>query len=79
MNKTATILSRDEIALLPQAERPLNHRLPSKIYHDVFEAVGAASMCWTKPRGSGMPCFLPLITLIVTTESGARGNQTPAA
>lgn len=47
MGLTAIILDLDEIAQLPQAKRPLNHRLTSKIYHDVFQAIGAASMCWT--------------------------------
>lgn len=46
---TATIMSREEAMKLPIKERPLCYRLPSKIYHDVFEAIGAASMCW-KPR-----------------------------
>lgn len=49
MNKTAIILSPEEITALPQAERPLNFRLTSKIYHDIFETVGAASMCWQPP------------------------------
>lgn len=45
-SKIAIIMSREEVAALPQARRPLNFRVPSKIYHDVFEAVGAASVCW---------------------------------
>lgn len=36
---------------LPLKERPLNYRLDGEIYHAVFEAVGAASLCWN-PRPS---------------------------
>lgn len=46
---TATILSKAEAMKLPPGERPLNCRLPSEIYHAVWEAIGAASMVW-KPR-----------------------------
>lgn len=46
MGTTATILSHEEIAALPQEKRPMNFRVTSKIYHDVFEAVGYASTCW---------------------------------
>lgn len=46
MSKTALIMSRDEALALPPEKRPLCYRVPSKIYHDVFEAVGAASLCW---------------------------------
>lgn len=42
-------MSEAEAMALPQSKRPLCFRVPSKIYHDVFEAVGAASLCW-KPR-----------------------------
>lgn len=49
---TATILSREEAMALPPKDRPLCYRLPSKMYHDVWEAVGAASLCWEpKPTG----------------------------
>jgi hypothetical protein len=48
---TATIMSNEEAMALPLKERPLNHRISSEIYHAVFEAIGAASMCW-KPRPS---------------------------
>lgn len=51
MGSTAIILSRDEIAALPQAKRPLNCRLPSAIYTAVFETVGHASVCWTPSPG----------------------------
>lgn len=46
---TATMMSKDEAMKLPLKERPLNMRISSEIYHAVFEAVGAASLCW-KPR-----------------------------
>lgn len=42
----ATILTKEESLALPLEKRPLCFRLPSKMYHDVWEAVGAASMCW---------------------------------
>lgn len=48
---TATIMSKEEAMALPLKERPLNHRISSEIYHAVFEAIGAASMCWS-PRPS---------------------------
>lgn len=48
---TATIMSNEEALALPLKERPLNHRISSEIYHAVFEAIGAASMCWN-PRPS---------------------------
>lgn len=52
MGCAVTILSHDEAMALPPAERPLNYRLPSDIYHAVFEAVGHASLCWEpKPEG----------------------------
>ena len=36
---------------LPPEKRPMNFRIPSKIYHDVFIAVGHASLCWNpKPQ-----------------------------
>lgn len=43
---TATILSQEEAMALPPNKRPLNYRIPGDLYHAVFEAVGAASMCW---------------------------------
>jgi len=49
--KTAIIMSKEEALALPVKSRPLCFRLPSKIYHDVFEAVGEASMQW-RPRPS---------------------------
>lgn len=44
---TATVMSEEEAMALPLKERPLCYRLSSDIYHAVFEAIGAASMCWT--------------------------------
>ncbi len=43
---TATILSHEEAMALPLSKRPLNYRMPGDLYHAVWEAVGAASMCW---------------------------------
>jgi hypothetical protein len=51
MNKTAVIMSHDEAMALPVEKRPICYRISSEMYHAVFEAVGAASMCW-KPRPS---------------------------
>ena len=48
---TATIMSKEEAMALPVKERPLNYRISSGIYHAVFEAVGAASMCWQPKPG----------------------------
>lgn len=47
MGFTANTMSEEEAMKLPLKERPLCFRLPSKIYHDVFETVGAASLCWS--------------------------------
>jgi hypothetical protein len=44
MGCAVTILSHDEAMALPPSERPLNYRLPSDVYHAVFEAVGRTSM-----------------------------------
>lgn len=46
---TATVMSKEEALKLPLKERPLNMRISEKIYTAVFEAVGAASMCWDEP------------------------------
>ncbi len=46
---TATIMSKEEAMALPLAQRPICYRISSEMYHAVFEAVGAASMCW-QPR-----------------------------
>ena len=49
MSFTANVMSREEAMRLPLAQRPICFRISSEMYHAVFEAVGAASMCW-KPR-----------------------------
>lgn len=46
---TATIMSKEEAMKLPLKKRPICFRISSEMYHAVFEAIGAASMCW-KPR-----------------------------
>jgi hypothetical protein len=46
---TATIMSREEAMKLPLKDRPLCYRISSDMYRAVFEAIGAASMCW-QPR-----------------------------
>lgn len=51
MNKTATIYTKEEALKMEPKDRPMCFRVPSKIYHDAFEATGAASMCWN-PRPS---------------------------
>lgn len=43
---TATIMSKEEAMKLPVVKRPICFRISSKMYHAVFEAIGAASMCW---------------------------------
>ena len=48
---TATILSKEEAMALPLKERPLCDRISSEMYHAVFEAIGAASMCWNPRPG----------------------------
>lgn len=52
MNKTAIIYSHEEAIAMKPHERPMCYRIPSKIYHDTFVAVGAASMCWTPKPSS---------------------------
>lgn len=50
---TADIMSKEEALTLPLKERPLNYRISGDMYHAVFEAIGAASMCWNpKPRAA---------------------------
>lgn len=44
---TALIYSKDEALAMPPPKRPMCYRVPYKIYHDTFQAVGAASMCWS--------------------------------
>lgn len=47
----ATIMSKDEALALPLNQRPICYRISSEMYHAVFEAVGAASMCWSPLPG----------------------------
>jgi hypothetical protein len=51
MDKTALVYTKDEALSLEPKNRPLCFRVPSKIYHDVFESIGTASLCWN-PRPS---------------------------
>jgi predicted membrane-bound dolichyl-phosphate-mannose-protein mannosyltransferase len=44
MNKTATIYSKNEALMMAPKDRPICYRVPSKIYHDVWEHIGAASV-----------------------------------
>ncbi len=46
---TTEVMSKEEAMALPLKERPICFRISSKMYHAIFEAVGAASMC-RKPR-----------------------------
>jgi hypothetical protein len=46
---TAVVMSKEEALSLPLKERPLCFRISSEIYHAIFEAIGAASMCWNPP------------------------------
>ncbi len=48
---TSDVMSKEEAMKLPINKRPLNYRISSDLYHAVFQAIGAASMCW-KPRPS---------------------------
>jgi hypothetical protein len=43
---TATVMSKEEAMALPLTKRPICFRISSKMYQDVFEAIGYASMCW---------------------------------
>lgn len=51
---TAVVMSREEAMALPISKRPLNYRISSKIYHAVFETVGAASLCWEPKPGNNI-------------------------
>ena len=53
MRRTATIYSKEEALAMKPKDRPLCYRVPSKIYHDVFEHTGTASMCW-EPAPTGV-------------------------
>ena len=40
------VMSKEEAMRLPVEKRPLCFRISSELYYAVFEAIGAASMCW---------------------------------
>lgn len=44
-------MSREEAMALPLHKRPLCFRISGEIYTAVFEAIGAASMCWKPTLG----------------------------
>ena len=44
-------MSKEEALKLSPKDRPLCFRISSKMYHGVFEAIGAASMCWVPRPG----------------------------
>ncbi len=46
---TATIMSKEEAMKLPIEKRPICYRISGELYTAVFEAIGAASMCWNPP------------------------------
>lgn len=52
--KTAIIMSKEEALKLPLKERPICFRISSKIYHAVFESIGAASLCWNPEPTNGV-------------------------
>ncbi len=52
MGFTAIIYSKEEALAMQPSDRPMCYRVPSKIYHDTFQAIGQGSMCW-EPRPSG--------------------------
>jgi len=43
------VMSKEEAMKLPVNKRPICFRISNEMYTAVFEAIGAASMCW-KPR-----------------------------
>lgn len=49
---TADVMSKEEAMKLPVAQRPICFRISSKMYHAVFEAIGAAAMCWKPEPGN---------------------------
>lgn len=51
MNKTAIIYPKDEALAMAPKDRPMCYRVPSSIYHDVFQAVGEASL-GVSPEGA---------------------------
>lgn len=51
---TATVMSQEEAMALPRGKRPLCYRIPGSTYVAIFEAVGAASMCWNPRPGDAV-------------------------
>lgn len=49
---TATIMSKEEAMALPPKERPICFRLSSELYHDVWQAIGHASMTFKTEAGN---------------------------
>lgn len=45
-------MSKEEAMTLPLEQRPICFRLSSKMYHKVWESVGAASMTFNKDAGN---------------------------
>ena len=48
---TAVVMSEEEAMNLPHKKRPLCFRISSNLYHDIFESIGMASMCWNPKPG----------------------------
>jgi hypothetical protein len=52
MGFSAIVYTKEEARAMPPEKRPICYRIPEKIYTGIFEAVGAASLCWQpKPEG----------------------------
>ena len=49
---TAVVMSEEEAMNLPHKKRPLCFRISSNLYHDIFESIGMASMCWNPKPSS---------------------------
>lgn len=49
---TAEIMSKEEAMKLPPNKRPICFRISSRMYHDTFQAIGAASMTFNKDAGN---------------------------
>jgi len=48
----STVMSEDEAMALPLEKRPICFRLSSKMYHKVWESIGAASMTFNAEAGN---------------------------
>ena len=49
---TSTIMSKEDAIKLPLEKRPLCFRISHEMYQNVFESIGAASMCWNPKPGN---------------------------